>query len=434
MHRIRVIAVGWREEELTLGAVSVLRSGAKIVLRTDRCGLAGWLDREGISYGALDSLYEECGDFEELTARTVQTVLSMAEEGDLVYCVSELTDRTCGALAREAGGRVEFLPGVMSGAALLPMAEGDLRIVSASDAGEFRVDVRSSMLIREIDSPILAGEVKLKLSEHYPEEMDVFVLTPEGSLRVLPLCELDWLEAYDHRVSALIPAVRGLNGLNRFDMDHLAEIMRTLREEGGCPWDREQTHVSLRRYLLEEAYEAVDAIDRGSMADLCDELGDVLFQVVFHADIGRQFDEFDLSDVTTAICRKMIRRHPHVFGGVQAASPEEVNRLWERIKAEEKPERAEQDELSEIGAGMPSLLRAEKLLRKAEKRGFVPPRSAEEAFAAWRASQNAGTLGDLLLALAGEASAAGLESEVSLNEAVRRFLERIRKTEARPNA
>ncbi len=421
MGMIHILGIGWQEDDLTLGAVKKLRSAEKIILRTGRCGCADWLKSEKIPFDTLDSLFEECEDFDELTEESAQAVLDAAQEQDIVYCVNDLSDKTCAALLQQAPGCIYLTPGVSEGAFLLPYAGDDLRIISASDADLFEPDVRASTLVRELDSPMLASDIKLKLAELYPDELEIYVCGADGHVRRIPLCDLDRLDVYDHRLCALIPAVRDLKKLERFDTRHLEEIMSRLRDFDGCPWDREQTHESLRRYLIEEAYEVADAIDRDDMDDLYDELGDILLQVVFHADIAKQYGEFEMSDVSTAICQKMIRRHPHVFGEALADNPDAVTDLWNEIKKQEKAQKTASDTMKAVAGSMPALMRAAKVIKRAKQHGGCGP-SAEAAWAEWQAAPSSETLGRLLLALSGAAGDMDVEAELCLNDAVSRFI------------
>ena len=424
MEQIQILGIGWHKDHLTLGAIKALRSGDRIILRTGRCGCADWLRAEGMSFETLDYLFEECEDFDELIERSSQVVMDAAADAPVIYCVSDLTDKTCALLCTEAGDAVRLVPGVSEGGSLFAFAGDDMRIVSASDADLFEPDVRVSTLVREIDSPMLAGDIKLRLSEHYPDELGIYIIDAAGQIQSIPLCELDRLDEYDHRMCALIPAVRELNRLERYDVRHLEQIMRRLRDFDGCPWDREQTHESLRRYLVEEAYEAVDAIDRDDMDDLYDELGDVLLQVVFHSDIARQFGEFELSDVTTAICRKMLRRHPHVFGDARAQNAEEVADLWSNLKMQEKALQSGAEAMKAVAGSLPALMRAEKVVKRAIQHGGKYP-DAVSAWNDWSKEASDNTLGELLLALSATADRHGIEAELSLNSAVDRFIRRF---------
>ncbi len=160
-----------------------------------------------------------------------------------------------------------------------------------------------------------------------------------------------------------------------YGFDDLLEIMALLRDpEKGCPWDVAQTHESIRRNLIEEAYEAADAIDRGSPSDLKEELGDLLLQVVFHAQMAREAGEFDIGGVCTEICRKLIRRHPHVFGSAgHLTDPKQTLDLWEAVKREEKGQQTYTDAMNGVAKALPALTYAEKIQSRAKRSGFDWP-------------------------------------------------------------
>ncbi len=146
--------------------------------------------------------------------------------------------------------------------------------------------------------------------------------------------------------------------------------MSILREPGGCPWDREQNHHTIRRNLIEETYEVVEAIDKDDMTLMQEELGDLLLQVVFHARIAEEDDEFDFDDVADGICRKLILRHPHIFGDVQADTTEQVLTNWDNIKKEEKHQKTDREVLDSVSHSLPSLIRADKVGSKVRKLGY----------------------------------------------------------------
>lgn len=430
MEQIWILDVGWREDELTLGAVKLLGAGHKVILRTDRCECAEWLKREGIPYESLDSLYEECYDFDELIEQSAEAVLAAAENSSVVYCVNDLSDKTCSCICEKAAGQIQLIPGVSEGSSLLPYASEDLRIISAIDSDRFVSDAHTTTLVRELDNQMLASDMKLKLAEAYPDEMEIYLCDADRRIRKIPLCDLDRQEHYDHRMCALIPAVSDLASLERYNVRHLEEIMSRLRDFDGCPWDREQTHESLRQYLVEEAYEAVDAINRDDTDDLFDELGDVLLQIIFHSDIARQYGEFEFTDVTTAICQKMIRRHPHVFANNTAGNTDEINALWDHIKKQEKGIKTLSETLHAVAGSLPALMRAEKIVKRLFAHGQPVP-EVRESWIAWVNEPTEETTGQLLLALAGYAQQAGIETELCLNAALDKMIRRIEADEAK---
>ncbi|MDO4515666.1 MAG: nucleoside triphosphate pyrophosphohydrolase [Bacillota bacterium] len=160
---------------------------------------------------------------------------------------------------------------------------------------------------------------------------------------------------------------------NSYTVEDLREIVRILRAPGGCPWDIEQTHESIRRNFIEEAYEVAEAIDEGSPDHMKEELGDVLLQVLFHASIEEDAGRFNLDDVADGICKKLIFRHPHVFAREEASSVDEVLVNWEELKRQEKGQKTDTDTLNSVARSLPGLWRAEKIQSKAEKAGFEWP-------------------------------------------------------------
>jgi XTP/dITP diphosphohydrolase len=208
-------------------------------------------------------------------------------------------------------------------------------------------------------------------------------------------------------------------------LEELIAVLEHLRAPGGCAWDRDQTHASLVQYLVEETYELVDAIEAGDDAELVEELGDVLYQVIFHSDIAAEEGRFTLEDVAAHMTAKMVGRHPHVFGDAVADTPDAVMARWDELKRVEKPGR--ESVLDGIPQGMPALALAAKLVGRAEKVGLTPV--ATEVVAASEAQ-----LGDELLATVVAARAAGLDAERALRDALRRLQSDIRAAEQRTSA
>jgi len=169
-----------------------------------------------------------------------------------------------------------------------------------------------------------------------------------------------------------MPNVRALDAFGR-----LLDVVARLRAPNGCPWDREQTHASLRPYVLEEAYEVVDAIDRGEPAALATELGDLLLQVVLHAQLAAEVGTFSMTDVARSIVEKLERRHPHVFGDTVVENAAEVSRNWQRIKDSERPAATLEDIVATIPRALPALARAEKTAGRLARRGFEWPATSD---------------------------------------------------------
>ena len=228
--------------------------------------------------------------------------------------------------------------------------------------------------------------------------------------------------------------------VNSYGMEDLLRIMELLRAPGGCPWDREQTHQSIRRNMLEEAYEAVEAIDEEDPEHLKEELGDVLLQVVFHALMEQEAGRFDLDAVAAGICKKLIFRHPHVFGEVSVSGTGEVLSNWEELKRKEKGQATNTDALEAVARSLPALWRAEKVQKKAKKAGFDWPdvsgaldklsEELEELKTAVAEGTNVEEeLGDLLFSAVNVSRFVKVDTEEALNRATDKFIGRFRKVE-----
>jgi tetrapyrrole methylase family protein/MazG family protein len=210
---------------------------------------------------------------------------------------------------------------------------------------------------------------------------------------------------------------RELTSKKEYDINDLLQIMQLLRDR--CPWDRIQTHESIRRNFIEETYEVIEAIDNADYALLREELGDVLLQVVFHARICEEQDRFSFADVTNDICKKLIERHPHIFGSVTAGTAEEVTGNWERIKQASKKRDSISESLEGIAKTLPSLMRAGKIAKKASAAGYsFPSRGLDEA-----------GYGDMLFELAASASLDGFDPEKALYDSCGRFIKQFAERE-----
>ena len=226
-----------------------------------------------------------------------------------------------------------------------------------------------------------------------------------------------------------------------YDITDLERIVAILRAPGGCPWDAEQTHGSIRRNFLEEAYEAVEAIDEKSPEHLKEELGDVLLQVVLHASMEEEEGNFDLNGVADGICKKLIYRHPHVFGEVEVSGTSEVLSNWEELKRKEKGQATNTDALSAVARSLPALWRAEKVQKKAHKAGFdwpdvsgaldkVSEETVELRQAVAEGSNIEEELGDLLFAAVNVSRFVHADPEEALTRATDKFIDRFRQVEA----
>lgn len=226
----------------------------------------------------------------------------------------------------------------------------------------------------------------------------------------------------------------------RYDLQDLEKLVTVLRSPGGCPWDIEQTHASLRRDTLEECYEVIEAINEENTEHLKEELGDLLLQVFFHSDIEREAGRFDLHDVADGICKKLIYRHPHVFGDVTVSGSDEVLQNWEVLKRKEKSQETYTDTLNAVAKSLPALWRAEKVQKKAKKAGFdwndasgavdkLSEELAELKEAMEQGTNIAEELGDLLFAAVNVSRFVKVDPEMALGAATDKFTARFARVE-----
>jgi tetrapyrrole methylase family protein / MazG family protein len=388
---ITIVGLGPGDPELrTVGTQRTLDTAARIILRTRiHPGLDDLRDDPRVT--DCDDLYERAAGFDQLYSAIADRVIDAAREsGPVVFAVpghprfGEQSVTLVEARARDEGiavsvhDAVSFIDSIANATAIDPLAS-DLQVIDAQRfaavadaepyaAGQLGIDPTRFVLVGQIYNRRLATEVKLGLARLYPEDHPIVLVIAAGvpeqeRTRDAQLFELDRLDV-DHLSSLLIPPLSPLNALR--SSDGLARIVARLRAPGGCPWDREQTHASLRDAILEEAYETVDAIDANDVDGLAEELGDLLLLVAMHAQLAEEEGTFRLEDVYEGISRKLIRRHPHVFGEVEASTPEAVIVTWEGVKAAERqasgtPARGPHP-LDALPRSMPALLKAVALL------------------------------------------------------------------------
>ncbi|MDO5021904.1 MAG: nucleoside triphosphate pyrophosphohydrolase [Eubacteriales bacterium] len=439
MNQITILSLGAEpaEENLTLASVKVLKTAETIVLKTERCSISEWLKNEGLKYQSLDNLYETSQDFDELNQSVVDTLIQKAQSSSVCFCVLDAnTDESVNLLIKTYKN-IRVLPSV---------SQGSNYIARAGVSGQYIVSTASSlsvheaqfpMCISEIDNPLLASDCKLKLLPYYGEDAKtVFFENENAETKIIKLIELDRQKFYSHSSFAVVFPHEILKK-TRFDMEDLMQLMRILRSPEGCPWDRKQTHKSLRKFLVEEAYEAALAIDEEDDAHMQEELGDVLLQIALHSVVGEEYGTTSFSDIATDISKKMIERHPHIFAEKKEyLSAEEVKFSWEKAKQKKRGIELVSDAMKEVKRGMPPLLRAEKIQKLAASVGFDwdKPEEAlqkvnEEAEEVQEELKNnrdpSEEIGDLLFSCVNVSRLCGLDAEKLLNMAAEKFIRRF---------
>jgi len=380
---IKVVGLGpGAKEALTLGALEVLKNASKVYLRTHKHPTVHYLRSLSVEFETYDDRYDTSENFDEVYASIAKDLVEKHDKySEIAYAVpghplvAEKSVTLLLELCKAKGIEVEILPAVsfidaMMESLKLDAVEG-VKIIDAFDIKNQVLDKRIGLIITQVYNKFIASEVKLALQEYYSEETEIFFVRAAGvkgleSTRRIFLYELDRQEDIDYLTSIYIP--KDIN--NTKDFYDLISVMDTLRGENGCPWDLEQTHESLKRYLIEECYEVLEAIDEQDDDKLVEELGDVLLQVVFHARIAKEDGYFNINDIIKGICEKLISRHPHIFADVNVKDSEQVLENWENIKKKEKGFESHTEVLKHVPKNLPALMRAEKVQKKAAAVGF----------------------------------------------------------------
>lgn len=447
---IKIVGLGPGSElSLTVGTIDALKNCKDVYFRTKIHPTVDYIEKQGIKFETYDFEYETKQDFDSVYMSIAEDLAQKAKEKDIVYAVpghplvAEKSVVNLISLCEAQHIEYEILPAVSFIDAIMESLKIDpvegLKVIDAFDMKNQIMDKRIGTIITQVYNQFIASEVKLSLLDYYNDETEIYFIRAAGipgleSIRKIPLYELDRQEDIDYLTSVYIPK----NLDNKKDIYDLVNLVEILRGENGCPWDREQTHQSVRSALIEEAYEAADAIDNDDDDGMVEELGDVLFQVVFHAVIGKEDAYFDLSDIIDGVYSKMVYRHPHVFGDDKAANSEEVLDKWNELKKKEKSLDTVTDELKAVAKALPGLIRAEKIQKKAAKAGFdwdnvfgamsKVEEELNEVKEVYNGSNKARILdevGDLIFACVNVARFLGVDSEDAVNNTCEKFIKRF---------
>ena len=437
-------------EAFRIVALKELKNNKNIYFRTEKHPTVDFLKDEGIKFESYDHAYEKYDSFDDVYKYIAEDLITkIKDDEDLIYAVpghplvAEKSVINLIELCKENNIQYEVLPAVSFVDAMMEALQVDpiegVKIIDAFDMKNQILDKRVGTIITQVYNNFIASEVKLRLLEGYEDDTEIIFVRAAGvegleSIRKIPLYELDWQEDIDYLTSIYIPKDLG----NKKDFQDLLDIIETLRNPGGCPWDREQTHESLKSALLEECYEVIDAIENEDEDALIEELGDVLLQVVFHASIGKEDGYFDIMDVIGGISNKMINRHPHVFGNEEANTSEQVLVNWDEIKKEEKGIKTLTEEMQNIAKSLPAATRAYKVQKKAKKVGFdwddvncamdkvkEELNEIKEVYNCEDKSIIEGEVGDLLFACINVARFLEVDGELALDKTIKKFIKRF---------
>lgn len=434
---------------LTRQAWETLENASEVYLRTRHHPVVAGLPPH-IRVYAFDSLYQNAETFEQVYDEIVQQVLALGRRPEgVLYAVPGhpfVAEATAPEIVRRAGEQglavevvegLSFLEPVFTALGLDPfphLALVDALQLATSHVPPFPPAVPA--LIAQIHSPMVASNVKLTLMSLYPDQHPVKLVHAAGtaSQRVedLALYEIDRSQHIGLLTALYLPPLPPQTSFEAF-----LEVVAHLRAPDGCPWDREQTHRSLRGDLLEETYEALAAMDADDVDGMREELGDLLLLILLHTQIASDEGEFTIADVLSGIHTKIVRRHPHVFGDFQVKDEQHLLQNWERLKAQERLEngKAEAGLLDGISLALPALAQADQIQKRVARVGFDWPdlqgvldKLAEELGEVHRAAdgeERAVEIGDLLFAVANLARWYKVEPESALREANARFRKRF---------
>jgi tetrapyrrole methylase family protein/MazG family protein len=438
---------------LTQRAVDIVGARGEVYLRTRRHPALSGLPA-GTQVESFDEVYAAADDFAGVYAQIVVRLIELARRpAGVVYAVpgdASVGEASVSALRRaaaQAGLSFEIVPGVSfiepTLAALGLDALDGLQVADALDVAQGHhppLMTDRPALLGQLHSALVAADVKLTLMNAYPDDHPVVLVHAAGSdgtrLESVPLHAIDRSPAIGILTSLYIPP-----GKRRSSLEAFQETVAHLRAPDGCPWDKEQTHQSLAPHLMEEAYEALHALDVDDMPALREELGDLLLQIVLQAQIAAEEGDFRMQDVIAGINEKLIRRHPHVFGEVQVAGVDQVLQNWEALKRAERTENGEGKGLLDgIPVGLPALAQAAEMQRRVSRVGFDWPaldgvlekvaEELNELLAAEGPERQVDEMGDVLFAVVNYARWLEIDPEAALRRAAQRFRTRFGGLEA----
>ncbi len=447
MGKIIIIGLGpGNPGHLTREAHNQLVKGQPLYFRTLEHPSARYYAAKKRKIKSFDFLYDRGTDFEQVYRMITNCLVKAAlRYGTIYYAVPghpSVGEATVERLRRICP-RLQIKLQVLEGVSFLDPVLKSLKIdllegVTVHDAlalDRLKEPCSNHLVIAQVYNRFLASRVKLKLMELYPEDYPVVAVRLAGTQREkiwkTRLYNLDRKEVFNHYTTLYLPP------LQQYGIGDLIAIMARLRSENGCPWDKKQTHYSLRQYLIEEAYEVLAALDREDDDALQEELGDLLLQVVFHSQIAREENRFNFYQVIDSIVAKLIRRHPHVFSKDIADDAAQVKVLWEQIKSDERSKDKSASAIS-IDHALPALLKAYKLQKRAADVGFDWPciqgpldkareelTELEEAVLDDNKASIEEELGDYLFSVVNIARCLEVNPELALGKAIEKFIGRF---------
>lgn len=349
MNTVRIIGLGTSDtNKMPLGVYKELKNAKKVFVRTMDHPAVAMLQDEGVEITSFDSYYEREDTFQDTYEEITAALLTAARAEDILYAVpghpmvyETTTERLLEAADRgevnvEIAGGQSFIDDVIT-ALKIPVNE-NFQLLDGTALDIRDLDYRKHTLITQVYDQLSVSEVKVTLLEYYNYDAPVYLVDKAGSsdeeIITSTIAEIDFHVPDSNLLCMFVPKVSGEMYDNK-TIGHMINVFDTLVSEDGCPWDNTQTHESLERYLLEESYEVIEAIEKQDDDGLVEELGDILLQVALHAAIGKKEGYFDFYDVLSSLNKKVVHRHPHVFGDATVNDMDDLNEVWAKAKAAE---------------------------------------------------------------------------------------------------
>jgi tetrapyrrole methylase family protein/MazG family protein len=457
MMKITIVGLGPGDPELlTRRAWRILGEAEEVYLRT--AIHPGVKELPVKVLHSFDDKYEAAEDFATLYEQIADEVVTLGKRpGGVVYAVPghPLVGETTVSLILARAGAQNIPAEIVDGLSFIEPtlstlgldALNGVQIYDAVDVGHRHhppLNPDAPAILAQVYSEQVASDVKLTLANQYPEDHEVILIhgagTSDAQLETIPLHQIDHSTAIDHLTSLFVPAVKRPGSFEYFQ-----EIIAHLRAPEGCPWDRKQTHESLREYLLEETYEVLETIDGDDPDALRKELGDLMLQIVLHTQIATEAGEFQMVDVINHVTEKLIRRHPHVWGDVEVSGAEQVHANWDQIKKQEKSQNGDSSPAAKsvfdgVPEALPALAQASAYHQRAARTGFDWPdvegvvlklkEEIDELLKAESDEHRAEELGDVLTTVVNVARWYKIDPETALRQANRKFARRFRHIEA----
>lgn len=432
---IKVVGLGCSDGDLSLKGAVAIDNADIVIVKTALTDTYKFFEEENIAHETLDKFYENSEDFDDLDDQIVEFLLDKKDK-NVVYCVNGngADDRSVIKLSKKCD--IQIIAGVSRELSILEKypATGLVKVSAYDIAGDkaFIYDKTLPLVIVDIDNSYIASEVKEILARIVGEESQIVFF--KGANEVcIPAYELDRQAEFNYECGVYVSPF-DITDKQEYNFGDLMRIMYRLRDKNGCEWDKAQTHESIRKNLIEEAYELVEAINNKDIDNIIEESGDVILQGVFHSVIGEDEGEFLSNEVITNLCNKLVTRHTHIFGDVVANNPEEALRAWENAKAKEKSQQSLTSKINGVAKALPSLQKASKYQKYLAKIGMDFENTAqiiskinEEITEILKADKDNLELecGDLLFAVTNLLRFLGVDGEVCLNLACEKFARRV---------